>query len=146
MAKGEIESAVAVSPEIQQNWNGVLATYNVTTTTDGVPGSLRQAILDANASPEADVIILPSGTYTLSLGELEITSELTITGADAGTTIIDGNDADRVFHLIGDAANLTLNDLTVQGGNSRQRRRYLCGSQFGSANRCARYHYRKHCW
>ena len=33
----------------------LLATFSVVTTADGVDGSLRQAILDANASPNADV-------------------------------------------------------------------------------------------
>src|SRR5579884_3711203 len=34
----------------------LLSTYLVTTTADGGPGSLRQAILDADANPGADTI------------------------------------------------------------------------------------------
>ena len=79
---------------------------------------MRQAIIDANANAEADVINLPAGTYTLTSGELNITSEVTITGAGAGTTVIDGNAADRVFNLQSSAANLTLTDLTVQNGSN----------------------------
>ena len=37
----------------------MLTTFLVTTTDDGGPGSLRQAILDANAGAGADVILLP---------------------------------------------------------------------------------------
>ncbi len=48
---------------------------------------------------------------------MDITSELTITGAGADVTVIDGNSLDRVFHLRGNAANLTLTDLTVTGGS-----------------------------
>ena len=53
---------------------------------------------DANALPGPDVINLPAGTYTLTIGgtgedaaatgDLDITSELTISGAGAGTTIV----------------------------------------------------------
>src|SRR5688500_7459347 len=40
---------------------------DVTTTTDGEPGSLRSAISDANARPGGDVRIeLPAGTYELT--------------------------------------------------------------------------------
>ena len=116
-SKGEIEARVVTSPETPQHWSGVLATFTVTTTADDVAGSLRDAITNANANAEADVINLPAGTYTLSSGDLNITSEVTITGAGAGTTIIDGNDAYRVFMLSNSAANLTLTDLTVQNGS-----------------------------
>ncbi len=95
--KGEIETAVAVNSATQQSWNGVLATFTVNTTADGGAGSLRQAIIDANANAEADVINLPAGTYTLTGGDLEITDDVTINGADPLTTVIDGNAADRVF-------------------------------------------------
>jgi hypothetical protein len=116
-SKGDIETRVFTSPETPQHWTGVLADFTVTTTADGVAGSLRDAIANANANAEADVINLPAGTYTLTSGELEITSQVTITGAGAGTTIIDGDFADRVFHLSNNAANLTLTDLTVQNGS-----------------------------
>src|SRR6185503_6580321 len=38
------------------------ATFVVDTTVDGVPGSLRQAILDANTMPGADMIIFSIGS------------------------------------------------------------------------------------
>ena len=117
-SKGEIEARVVTSPETPQHWSGVLATFTVTNTNDSGAGSLRQAIIDANGNAEADVINLPAGTYTLSSGELDITSEVTITGAGAGTTIIDGDAADRVFNLQNSAANLTLTDLTVRNGSN----------------------------
>ena len=98
-SKGEIETRVATSPETPQHWSGVLATFTVTNTNDSGAGSLREAITNANANAEADVINLPAGTYTLTSGELDITSEVTITGAGAGTTIIDGNDAIRVCFI-----------------------------------------------
>ena len=117
-SKGDIETRLATSPKAPQHWSGVLATFTVTNTNDSGAGSLREAITNANANAEADVINLPAGTYTLSSGELEITSEVAITGAGAGTTFIDGNGDSRVFHLTSNTANLTLTDLTVQGGDT----------------------------
>ena len=58
---------------------------------------------------------------TAATGDLDITADITITGVNATSTIIDasgfGATPDRVFHLKGHAANLTLTDLTVQGGS-----------------------------
>jgi len=140
---GNIETALAVNSEAQQNWNGVLATFTVNTTADtvdAIPGdgsaadalgqtSLRAAIMEANALPGmASEIFLNAGTYTLTLGpagddlavngDLDVIGELTITGAGADVTIIDGNSLDRVFHLKDNAADLTLTDLTVRGGST----------------------------
>jgi hypothetical protein len=63
--------------------------YVVTTTADGGPGSLREAIAQANADAAqgiSDTISfnLGSGTITLTQGQLELT-------AGAGTTTIDGS-------------------------------------------------------
>lgn len=101
------------------------ATLTVTTTVDelirwdnfivNTGCSLREAITNANDNastyPEChtggtygdDVIILPAGTFVLDLGlgDLDIldSGDLEIQGAGAGTTIIDGNNTDRVFHI-----------------------------------------------
>ncbi len=61
------------------------ATYTVTTTADSGAGSLRQAIIDANANPGADTIafnIVGSGVQTIALADElpEITSPVTIDG------------------------------------------------------------------
>ena len=87
--------------------------------------SLRAAVMEANASSGQDTIIVPAGTYTLSLtgineenaatGDLDITDSVTITGADRDTTIIDGNASDRVFQIMG-SASVTLANLTIQNG------------------------------
>src|SRR5207248_11387808 len=73
----------------------VPSTFNVTTTLDGVAGSLRQAVVAANTNPGADTINVPVGTYTLTqsgtAGDLEITGHVTIQGAGAGTTVIDAD-------------------------------------------------------
>ena len=95
------------------------ASITVTTTADefntGAACSLREAIQAANtdaafggcaAGAGPDTINLPAGTYTLTLtgiedvnhaGDLDVSSSMTIAGAGQGSTIIDGNNADRVF-------------------------------------------------
>ena len=89
--------------------------------------SLRAAIEETNATPGADVIVLPAGVFKLKLAELEdgeelaargdldVRDELTIRGAGADQTIIDGKKAnDRVFHVHG--VRFELVDVTVRKG------------------------------
>jgi CSLREA domain-containing protein len=107
------------------------ATFVVTTTTDSNDGactvslcSLRDAIIAANGLAGADTITLPAGTYTLSIaganedvsatGDLDIIGDLTINGAGAATTIIDGGAIDRVFHIV--AGTVAINNVTVRNG------------------------------
>jgi hypothetical protein len=70
----------------------------VTNQNDSGPGSLRQAIADAD--PGA-IVIVPAGTYLLTTGELTVAKSLTISGAGAASTIIDAQTASRVFHTGG---------------------------------------------
>ncbi len=109
------------------------ATFNVTKTADTADGtcdadcSLREAIIAANALAGADTIVVPAGTYLLTLvgaaedasatGDLDITGDVTITGAGAGSTIVDGNATDRVFDLRPASFNVTLSGLTIRNGN-----------------------------
>ncbi|MBI1916589.1 MAG: hypothetical protein HYS12_17915 [Planctomycetes bacterium] len=108
----------------------VPAMLNVTTTldvldpNDGVL-SLREAVIQANASPGANTIVVPAGTYTLAMagtdddaaltGDLDLAGHLTVEGAGAGATVIDAAGLDRVFHVLGDA-HVTLSGMTIQGG------------------------------
>jgi CSLREA domain-containing protein len=96
--------------------------------------SLREAIVAANtdtavdacpAGNGADIINLPAGTYILSLvgdddnasaGDLDITQDLTLTGAGPLQTIIDANGIDRAIHILGNAS-AQISRLTVTGGN-----------------------------
>src|SRR5947208_2971374 len=63
----------------------VPATFTVSTLTDGGAGSLRQAILDANAAPGADTIAFSvAGTIQITNGSLpNITDAVTIDGTTA---------------------------------------------------------------
>src|SRR5262245_8509355 len=70
------------------------ATFTVANLADSGPGSLRQAVLDANASPGADdVVFAPgvAGTITLTSGEILITDSLFIHGPGAGALTVSGN-------------------------------------------------------
>jgi hypothetical protein len=103
----------------------VPAALNVSTTLDGVAGSLRAAIIAANATPGENTIVLPAGNYALTLaganedlaatGDLDITNHLKIVGAGADATIIDGGYLDRVFHLM-NGKHVTISGVTVQRG------------------------------
>src|SRR5262245_6127533 len=63
------------------------STFTVLNLDDGGAGSLRQAVLDANANPGADLIgFAPAardGTIALTGGELSVTGDLTIDGPGA---------------------------------------------------------------
>jgi hypothetical protein len=102
----------------------VPAEFFVTTTTDGGSGSLRQAILDANATPEDDVIGMLAGNYVLTrtgadedlglTGDLDIRGNMWIVGEGQGTsTQIFGN-FDRVFHI--HAGTVGFSDLAILQG------------------------------
>jgi hypothetical protein len=90
-------------------------TFTVTSKNDSGPGSLRQAILDANANPGADTITFSiTGTITLSSGQLSITDALTIVGPGSGRLVIDGNYASRVFDV--ESTTVSISGLTVRDG------------------------------
>ena len=91
------------------------ATLTVTNTHDSGIGSLRQAILDANASSGLDTItITATGTISLS-SSLDITESVVIIGPGAGLLAVDGNNAGRVISA---SADLSLSGLTIQNGNA----------------------------
>jgi CSLREA domain-containing protein len=139
------------------------ATFTVNSTVDApdaIPGdgicddgsgacTLRAAINESDFSGGANIITVPAGTYTLTIGpfddefnllgastdsgDLDIAdfssfglpqlTSVTINGAGAGTTIIDGGGIDRVldinnFAAFGGAVNVTLSGLTIRNGNA----------------------------
>lgn len=101
------------------------ATYTVTTNNDSVAGSLRQAILDANANAADDVInfdpafFAVARTITLFNGQLTIANNgsLTINGTGANRLTINGSDVRRVF-FVSTGANAAINNLTVTNGRA----------------------------
>ncbi len=90
----------------------------------GGPCTLRAAIQEANALPNPggpDEIILPSGTYSLSIegiddqqsltGDLDITGDLILRGDGS---IIDGGGIDRVLDIVRGTVNIS--GVTIRGG------------------------------
>src|SRR5215211_2949947 len=97
------------------------ATYTVTNNADSGAGSLRQAMIDANATTGvADTINFNLGsaaTITLTSAQLPTITDgagLTIDGGSADITISGANQY-GVFE-VGSGAMLTLNNLTVANG------------------------------
>ena len=87
------------------------ATITVTNTNDSGPGSLRQALRDAN---DGDTITSQSpGTITLTSGGLPINKNITISGPGADQLSIDGNQTILVFGVFNGKA-ATISGLTVR--------------------------------
>ena len=99
--------------------------------------TLREAIIAVNtdtavdacpAGSGADVVVVPAGTYTLTLtganedaaasGDLDIIGDLELSGAGAAATVIDGNGTDRVLDVDPTGAGLTVrvSGVTLQHG------------------------------
>jgi hypothetical protein len=87
----------------------------VTNTNDSGPGSLRQALADANDGDTIDFAV--SGTIRLASGELLVKKSVIITGPGAGTMAVSGNDHSRVFH-IGSGTSVTISGLTISDANA----------------------------
>src|SRR4051812_26942966 len=116
------------------------ATIPVTTAADSLAAdgacSLREAVIAANsdlprsgcpAGLGVDTIELPAGTYVRSIGgfgenaaaagDLDLTSNVTIHGAGAAVTTVDGARKDRVFDVVAGTV-VTLEGITVAGGGA----------------------------
>lgn len=87
--------------------------------------SLRAAIQESNALAGEDTIVLGSGDFVLTLagtgenaaasGDLDVTASVTLAGAGATASFIDGNALDRVLDVAAGAV-LRLRDVHVGGG------------------------------
>ena len=71
------------------------ATITVTNTNDSGPGSLRQALANANNGDRINFAV--TGTITLTSGGLGITKNITISGPGANQLAVNGNQALFVF-------------------------------------------------
>ncbi len=121
-------------------------TIEVTTTVDEYNldnglCSLREAVVAANtnapfggcpAGSGTDVIYIPAGVYTLTIagageneaatGDLDLREDVVISGEGVGVTIIQGNNLDRVFHIVPvitlppTTVDVQMDNLTIAGG------------------------------
>src|SRR4051794_20414635 len=126
------------------------ATFTVDSTADAVdanPGdgacaslsngcTLRAAVQEANAHPDADEVDVPVGTYQLTLpgasdnadvsGDLDVTAPLTVLGAGGRSVFITArapgstsSGIDRIFDVLA-GGSLTLSKATLDGGSAGQ--------------------------
>ncbi len=90
-------------------------TITVTNTNDNGPGSLRQALADANDGDTIDFSV--TGTIRLNSGELLVNKSITISGPGADNLSVDGNANSRVFH-ISSGITVIISGLTITNGNA----------------------------
>jgi hypothetical protein len=109
-------------------------TFTVTNVADAGPGSLREAIGQANEIPnDADTIVFQSGltgTIVLTTGQLAATGPVSILGPGSGLLTIDGNHQSRIFELDNGSPTLgryELSGLTLTRGQANN------GVQHGGA-------------
>ena len=92
------------------------ATITVTNTNEGDPGSLRQAL--ANANNGDTITFAVTGTILLTSGGLVIDKNVTISGPGPDRLSIDGNQANfQCVFGVADSNTVTISGLTVTNGN-----------------------------
>ena len=94
-------------------------TWMVTGTANSGPGSLRQAVTDANTAAGTNTIDLTgaTGIITLTGGPIAIADDVAITGPGASQLAISGNNASPIF-TVAAGATVTLDGLTLQNGHN----------------------------
>jgi hypothetical protein len=103
----------------------LFSTFTVQNLADSGGGSLREAILGANATPGADAVGFAgglTGTIALTTGQLNITDHLTIDGPGAEQLAVSGSQLGRVFRISGPVgvciAGLTITDARAVGASA----------------------------
>jgi hypothetical protein len=99
-------------------------TFTVTELDDSGPGTLRQAVDDANGNPGADVITFEAGLSgdIVLASEIPIEEALEIQGPGADVIRVDGDASDRIFYINTDNAGdprepVTISGLTLRNGD-----------------------------
>jgi len=99
------------------------AVFMVTSISDSGPGTLRDAITQANAAAGVDTIKFKLPTDSILLltsGQIPITDSIIITGPGAGKLTISGNNSSRIFNISDGSATVktaTISGLTFMDGN-----------------------------
>jgi Ca2+-binding RTX toxin-like protein len=101
------------------------ADFTVSNLNDAGPGSLRQAVLDANTNPGSDRVLFQSGLtgqITLNTGELQITDGVEVVGPGPDKLTVSANNLSRIFNVNPTFASsfppVSISGLKMTGGNS----------------------------
>jgi len=87
--------------------------------TAGGACTLRAAVDESNALPGGRIITVPADTYVLTLGGLEINVDLTLEGAGAAVTRIDGGGSQTVLRIaprFPEEISVNISGVTIQHG------------------------------
>jgi hypothetical protein len=97
------------------------STYVVNTLNDSGPGSLRQAILNANAALGENLVDATgvSGVIALASSLPIVTNSMTIQGPGTTNLSISGNNQVRIFFVDVPHGELSINNITLQNGRAR---------------------------
>jgi hypothetical protein len=90
--------------------------------------TLRAVIIEANVHPGEDMIVLPNGTYILTItgtgenqsvtGDLDITEAVSILGDSSVSTVIDASLlGDRAIEILASANPVSISNLSINGVN-----------------------------
>ncbi len=93
------------------------ATIIVSNTNDSGPGSLRQALASANDGDTIDATGI-SGVISLTSGELQVNTSVTISGAGADVLAVDGNMASRGFRIVFSGETVSISGFTIRNGHA----------------------------
>jgi CSLREA domain-containing protein len=98
----------------------------ITSVNLSIPSGTMEGECVAGTIFTTETVIIPAGTYRLTLvgadennnntGDLDVVGSVTIQGDGARTTVIDGNNTDRVMDFFAD--NVTVEELSIMGGNA----------------------------
>jgi len=109
--------------------NCLAADFVVTTAADSGPGTLREAVNQANLSHGPDSILIEESVDTIVLlsGAIEISAPLTITGRSSRSTI-DGNQVAQIFRIPSGAGQVSIYNLVLRNGRATGLPDSLCES------------------
>jgi parallel beta-helix repeat protein len=97
-------------------------TFTVSNTADAGAGSLRQAVIGANASIGPDDVVFQSsvtGAIALTTGAIDISDAVAISGPGPDALTVAGNGASRLFNVdVGSDPQVTIAGLRLTGGNA----------------------------
>lgn len=107
-------------------------TIVVTSNADAGPGTLRQAMIDANATSAEDTIDIPAMTINLQRRLPEITEPLLIRGAGASATVVRRDDAIELLQLFYVQSSTRFESLTIANGRWQGRGGAIYAEQSGT--------------